>query len=308
MRWRSSKSLGCKVLTVLLAMGVWRASGVLDRKALAQPTELNGIVSTFLHAQEWQTYTVKGEEFSVNLPVLPAMTTQKIQRMHRPRRQTEREIGAYWNGVAYVIRTVENTSNQSLDDFVKKRYVFHSRQPTDIALGVFRGKEVSFDTQGVSGASQFFRTKKHLYEFSALGGSIGDPRVAPFFLSITLGDETRGIELEDGIGHVVTANNVAEGEQPFVGKDVNRKVVLAMKPTPSYTERARMGQITGTVVLKAIFASDGTVKGIRVVSGLPSGLTEQATIAARKIKFIPAVKDGRFVSMWLQLEYNFNLY
>jgi hypothetical protein len=26
------------------------------------------------------------------------------------------------------------------------------------------------------------------------------------------------------------------------------------------------------------------------------------------LKFIPAVKDGRFVSMWIQLEYNFNLY
>lgn len=30
--------------------------------------------------------------------------------------------------------------------------------------------------------------------------------------------------------------------------------------------------------------------------------------AAKTIRFIPAIKDGRFVSMWIQLEYNFNLY
>jgi hypothetical protein len=29
---------------------------------------------------------------------------------------------------------------------------------------------------------------------------------------------------------------------------------------------------------------------------------------ARQIKFIPATKDGRPVSMWMELQYNFGLY
>jgi hypothetical protein len=45
-----------------------------------------------------------------------------------------------------------------------------------------------------------------------------------------------------------------------------------------------------------------------VVQGLPDGLTERAIEAARKIKFVPASKEGKYVSMWMQLEYNFNLY
>ena len=36
--------------------------------------------------------------------------------------------------------------------------------------------------------------------------------------------------------------------------------------------------------------------------------TEQSIEAAKKIKFIPAVKDGKFVPMSIQLEYNFDLY
>jgi hypothetical protein len=41
---------------------------------------------------------------------------------------------------------------------------------------------------------------------------------------------------------------------------------------------------------------------------LPDGLTEACINAARKIKFIPAMKDGRFVSQYVTIEYNFNIY
>lgn len=94
----------------------------------------------------------------------------------------------------------------------------------------------------------------------------------------------------------------------FTGKDVTTKARLLAKPEPQYTEDARKNQVTGTVVLKVVFASNGTVQNIRTVSGLPYGLTERAIQAARQIKFVPATKDGHQVSMWMQLEYNFNLY
>ena len=94
----------------------------------------------------------------------------------------------------------------------------------------------------------------------------------------------------------------------FTGKDVTTKARLLAKPEPQYTEEARKNQVTGTVVLKVVFASNGSVQNIRTVSGLPYGLTERASTAARQIKFVPATKDGHQVSMWMQLEYNFNLY
>ena len=98
------------------------------------------------------------------------------------------------------------------------------------------------------------------------------------------------------------------GDRIFTGKDVTSKARLISKPEPQYTEDARKNQVTGTVVLKVVFASNGSVTNIRTVSGLPYGLTERAIAAARQIKFVPATKDGHPVSMWMQLEYNFNLY
>ena len=94
----------------------------------------------------------------------------------------------------------------------------------------------------------------------------------------------------------------------YAGRDLTTKVKLLSKPEPGYTEEARHAQITGTVVLRCVFASDGTVKHILVLQALPNGLTQTSIAAAKKIKFIPATLNGKPVSMWMQLEYNYNLY
>jgi len=98
------------------------------------------------------------------------------------------------------------------------------------------------------------------------------------------------------------------GPDVYTGREVTTKARLISKPEPSYTEKARQEQIVGTVVLRCVFASDATVKHILIIQPLPSGLTERAIAAAKKIKFVPATRDGKPVSMMMQLEYNFNLY
>ena len=64
----------------------------------------------------------------------------------------------------------------------------------------------------------------------------------------------------------------------------------------------------GTVVLQAIFRSDGVMVIHRVIRYLPYGLTLKAVEAASKIKFTPAMKNGAPVSVRGNLEIIFNLY
>lgn len=97
-------------------------------------------------------------------------------------------------------------------------------------------------------------------------------------------------------------------DRPFVGSQVEQRARLLSKPEPQYTDEARTNQVTGTVTLKAIFSSTGQVVQIRAVHTLPFGLTERAIAAARQIKFVPAMKGGQPVSVFMQLEYNFHLY
>lgn len=95
---------------------------------------------------------------------------------------------------------------------------------------------------------------------------------------------------------------------PLRANEVDEKARLLSKPEPHYSEEARRQGITGTVVLRVVFTSTGEVTQIRAIQQLPFGLTERAIAAAREIKFQPAKKGGRSVSVYMQLEYNFNLY
>jgi len=94
----------------------------------------------------------------------------------------------------------------------------------------------------------------------------------------------------------------------FNQKDVTRKAVITFKPEPGFTEEARKNNVTGVVRLRAVLSSSGGVTNISVIKPLPDGLTEKAISAARQIRFQPAQKDGRTVSQYIVLEYNFNIY
>ena len=106
----------------------------------------------------------------------------------------------------------------------------------------------------------------------------------------------------------------ATGKEPvdytgiFPAKNVSRRAIITSKPEPGFSEEARKNGVQGTVVLRLALHSDGTVGDVSVVKGLADGLTERAIQAAKRIKFTPAQKDGRNVSQWVRIEYNFNIY
>ncbi|HEX8459744.1 MAG TPA: energy transducer TonB [Pyrinomonadaceae bacterium] len=98
------------------------------------------------------------------------------------------------------------------------------------------------------------------------------------------------------------------GQQIFKIKEVTRRAQVIYKPEPRYTEKARRNQTTGVVRLRIVLSATGKVTNIVVLKYLPDGLDERAVFAASHIKFIPAIKDGRPVSQYVLIEYNFNIY
>jgi TonB family protein len=90
-------------------------------------------------------------------------------------------------------------------------------------------------------------------------------------------------------------------------KEADEPARLTKKPPPDYTREARRNGIQGFVTLKVLLAADGKVSRVRVLKGLPAGLTENAIRAACKIQFKPAIKDGQPASMWVTAEFAFRL-
>jgi len=103
-------------------------------------------------------------------------------------------------------------------------------------------------------------------------------------------------------------NNVDDPDRVYPAPLVSERARVIAKPEPQYTEEARRNAVTGSVVLRVVFSRNGEVTNIRALQSLPFGLTERAIAAARLIRFRPATRDGRPVNVYMQLEYNFNLY
>lgn len=93
----------------------------------------------------------------------------------------------------------------------------------------------------------------------------------------------------------------------FEIKEQTRPTIL-YKEKAKYTEEARNRGVQGVVVIMVIFAADGTLKYPVILKSLGYGLDEHALLATSKIRFVPATKDGKPISVIGNLEFSFNLY
>lgn len=103
------------------------------------------------------------------------------------------------------------------------------------------------------------------------------------------------------IGEKITA------QLTYPSKDITSRAIITYKPFVSFTEEARRQVVNGTIRVRAVLNKDGKVSRVLVVNPLCCGLTENAVFAASQIKFKPAIKDGKPVSIFLFLEYSFSI-
>ena len=96
-------------------------------------------------------------------------------------------------------------------------------------------------------------------------------------------------------------------ESPVVvGPDVTHPLVL-QRLEPAWTELARKDRIEGIVIVEATIRRSGRVTDVRVLKGLPDGLSESAVDALKQWRFRPAVRNGVPVSVIYNLTFNFRL-
>jgi TonB family protein len=97
-----------------------------------------------------------------------------------------------------------------------------------------------------------------------------------------------------GFGDTVSAAPSTTAARPPGPAPTISAQILA-KPRPAYTEEARRLEIEGEVQLEVLFGASGEVHILRVLRGLGHGLDENAVIAAKAIRFLPAKRDGHTV-------------
>ena len=149
-------------------------------------------------------------------------------------------------------------------------------------------------------ANSVFRTVKDIATLSVGDAEVREYKVTRQGRACGGGGGGRGAGIGSGYGRY--------SGDVYTAREVDRQAVLLSKPEPGFTEAARQNSTSGVVTLRMALSSTGQVTNVSVIRGLPDGLTDRAIEAAMGIKFTPALKDGRPVSQWVTVEYNFNVY
>lgn len=260
----------------------------------------------------WERMTYPGEEFSAEWPASPFVFHDSRPIYGSRKSETARVFGLYWDGVIYMVYSFDKPrGGETLDFFAGIPHGGRMSLPITregLRLNGFEGREYGH-------TRRVFRAKRHAYFVQAAGpGGKDDPSVARFLDSFALGASPAGKEIgtewyvQNGRPAPPTPAAHAAPVEPLRSREVTRKAVIVYKPAPGYTEEARKNDVAGVVRLRAVLSSYGRLTNISVIKGLPDGLTEKAIHAALHILFFPAEKDGRRVSQWVTLEYNFNIY
>jgi protein TonB len=112
------------------------------------------------------------------------------------------------------------------------------------------------------------------------------------------------------IGGIISSTPVAV---PKVATPVRVRVsqgvsqgLLIHQVKPAYPALARQARIQGAVVLQAVIAKDGTIQGLKVVSGHPM-LAPSAVDAVKQWRYKPYFLNGEPVEVETQITVNFTL-
>jgi TonB family protein len=282
----------------------------------------------------WIEVSPSGDFFRISMPLQPKEELQKAQYgdLSADGKWYESSSG----GASYAVWSLVNANyspRQSADEYLDacaeliwegllksardklpedQRVRARMTYVKELPAKPLSGREYTISIGALAGTTQFYVAESRIYVLLAMNSPGGVWAREKFFESFAISPNLPGPLSLNG-DPIIAANKIIKTDtsdmnRVFSGRDVTEKPHILEKREPTYTESARKFGVQGTVVLRAVFSKNGEVTNLHVVSKLPHGLTQKAIDAARGIKFTPATKDGQPVSMWMQLQYNFNLY
>src|SRR5277367_1392868 len=141
------------------------------------------------------------------------------------------------------------------------------------------------------------------------GKDRGTVASAGFSNGVIGGTGTPGSHGTVAVGNFGTPASSGSGETQAakVQQPATTPLVVVAKPLPQYTAEAKQLKIEGDVTLEVRFTASGQVQVLRVVNGLGHGLDQQAMLAAERIRFKPATKNGEPVDQVSLIHISFQL-
>jgi len=282
----------------------------------------------------WIEVASADDLFRISMPIKPVETTQTAR--YGPIGASSKLFDSTFGDARYAVWSLNDarySSAQDVDEYLdacadliwedllkpardqvsdKDRAWSRMNYVGELPANPLPGREYSFTVGTLTGAIEFFVARSRIYVLLAAhvpGGEWSPGKFFPSFTSSATLPMPAQLDADPRSSSTAQANtDPNDYNRVFSGREVTQKVRVLEKPEPTYTESARKYAIQGTVILRCVFSKDGDVTNFHIVRKLPHGLTQQSIKAARAIRFTPAMKDGQPVSMFMELQYNFNLF
>jgi TonB family protein len=88
----------------------------------------------------------------------------------------------------------------------------------------------------------------------------------------------------------------------------DRYATVLWRGHPGPTPQPKFKKINGSIALAVELLPDGTVGEVKIAQGLDPSYDQVAIETARKLLFVPAIKNRKFVSLWMPMTMSFNTY
>ncbi len=273
---------------------------------------------------DWQFYAPEKEEFSIEFPMMPEKADYSFKKYQR------RYYGNF-NGTYFFISS-DAVQKPEQFDFVM-RFV-KAFQPSGEKGKNNRTKTEKFvftDAENFYHTVITAKTAYRVYVFQTISPTANDPSADRFFANLKISESPAAADKVDktdvvrlpskvvnqpnaGNGNSDNSNpmNSADTDKSMaalpISKRVNAGVTILSKPRANYTDLAGFYEISGQNLFRVTFLASGEIGSVSPVNRLPFGLTEQAILAARAIRFEPAVRNGIAVTVTKAVQYSFTIY
>ncbi len=295
---------------------------------------------TFIFAQtenrtDWKTFSPSNEEFSVEVSEFPVLAEFSAKDEEHTR------LYKSISDETYFFITSDKDIKTSHYKIISLFAEANNTKGDEKVIDNFNGRKFRFtDSEGFYQEILIIEGKKRFYIFHTVSQKIDNPAVERFFASIKLNktlpdnfsaqekktetannanpsqvkiNQNRGIS-SAGIGTGGAYRAASSGGDNSTDtaaatpKNQTSPLNILSKPKAAYTDLARIYQISGSVMLRVTFLASGEIGSVEPVTKTPFGLTNSAILAAKSIRFAPAIRDGIPVSIIKQVQYIFTLY
>lgn len=248
--------------------------------------------------------TVTGSEFAIAMPEGYETIVDPDYRMGTIDVSKYVAVMRHLNRVLLMVEMYEGNAKD-----IQKNLVSHLKRgekpyrltKDEIVNGVSK-KQFTLKTNTYSRVQEFYLFKKRLYVIQTIAPDEKNSISETFLNSVQLGSNASLKKPSETFIEIAPTRI----EEPTTEKP-DREIVVFYKPRIIYSSEARDQRITGEVILNVLFSASGKVSKTEIISG-PKELRQSALDSATKIRFLPAEKDEKLVSVWKEISYSFRMY